>query len=328
MKPLIAALVALPLLAVAQDSTPAPASLSGTEIVEWMERHAGKRFQIEEAVIRRQLGERKASVADGVLQKDRAYEVGLSLLRTLGYASVPADGGVLKIVPWTAARMEAVPVWTSVADLPKADEFGTLLIPVRNAPVHTLFSSLMNLVTPQSVVPHVDSRTISVTDFASNCRKVAELAAELDARATSVPVRLRIAAIEGTPGDFKAPDEFRDTGLQQAAGGISFGPASEAALRLDAEERPQNRTPGTEGMLRLGSTRSLSVEFTAIAATEGRIVLDRFVVRAEADRAAAGPRLMETRLDLKEDSWTLAGCVPADKSGAMVAVFVKPERVK
>lgn len=327
MKLMIAAVVAVPLLAVTQDAPKPPSSMSGREILSWMERHSDRKFAIDEVQLGRHLAERKVVISDGVLAADRAYEVGLSLLRTLGLAAVPAGGTAVKIVQAQQARVETLPVWTSVSDLPKADEFGVLLIPIRNLQAQSLFMALSNLAGSQVIVPHAEARSISVVDYASNCRKVAQIVAELDARAASTPIRIRVAAIEGTPGAFAAPDEFRDTGLAKAAGATAFGPASEATLRLDAEERPGNRPPACEGMIRLGTARPLSVEFSATAGADGRVVLDRFVVRQDADRAAAGPRLIETRLDLREDGWTLVGCAPVDKSGAVVAILVKAERV-
>lgn len=322
MKLMIAAVVALPLLTVPQDAPKPPSSMSGREILSWMERHTDRKFVIDEAQMGPHLSGRKVTISDGVLAVDRGYEVGLSLLRTLGLAAVPADGKAMKIMDVMHASTQPLPIWSSVDELPKADEFGILLISLRNLTVQSI-----NGIKAQRVLLHAESRTISVTDYASNCREVAGILAALDARAASTPIRIRVAALEGTPGAFAAPEEFRDTGLAKAAGAAAFGPASEATLRLDAEVRPGNRPPACEGMIRLGTARPLSVEFSATAGADGRVVLDRFVVRQDADRAAAGPRLIETRLDLREDGWTLVGCAPVDKSGAVVAILVKAERV-
>jgi hypothetical protein len=325
--------LALALLALPQEEDRA---VTVTQVVEWMTKESKRTFVLDEQVATA-FGPKKISAGPGALDASRAYESGCALLRAAGLAVVPLEEpSTARIVPASAAFREALRVYASAAELPKADEFCTLIAPLRHLGVREAQAALMNLTYPQGVVPVESASSLVLSDFASNLRKLAEVLRQIDVQRVWSAFRVSVAVLEGAKDREDAvPAEFRKLDLPALTGRNRFAALGEAMARVDI---PAGRADGllrpglppvpaaADAAMRFGGARPLLVEFAASVRGEGGPTLDRFTVRDDKEGTQAGPRLLETRVELKDGEWTLVGTVPGEKEGSVLVVLVRARR--
>ncbi len=309
--------------------------LKASELVEWMARESGKSLVYGEEL---GLRNKRLQVPAGALDPKRAYEVGVRLLKSADLAVVPGDraSGVVEIVPAPLASKKSLAVHVSPDTLPQADEFCALSVRTRHVSPRDLQAALINVVSyPQNCLSVESSGVILLSDYASNLRKLWDLAQQMDVPRAGSSHRIAVAALLGTSGaEERVPEPFRKLGLPAAVGRNRLETLGEAFTRLDAGAPPAVR-PGvpppaaaTDASLRISGALPILVEFAASVRIGGGAALDRFTVRLDRDQTQVGPKLLETRLEIRDDAWLLAGAVPGEKEGTTLVILVRatPER--
>ncbi len=320
------ALAAALLLVPAQDE-----SMKVSDVVAWMTKEAKKKFVFDEGVATA-YGSKKVTLAGDWLDAARAYEIGLVLLHTAGVAAVPLEDGSVRLVPAVTANREQLKVYSNAADLPKADEFCALTIQLKNLEVRQVHAALINVCTPQCVVPVDSARMIVASDYASNLRKVVEIVRQIDVAGPKTSYCVSVALLEASTGEASVPEAFKGVDLTAVANRSRFAVVGEAFARVDLDSPkaavgPPTRQP-SDVALRLGGARPMLVEFTGSMRDEMGPTLERFTVRDDRDQSQAGPRLLETRVELRESQWIVVGCVPGEKEGVSLVVLAKATAAK
>ena len=293
---------------------PVQESMTVSEIVAWTAKHAKRRLVADENSI--QLS-RKLVIGAGELDAAKAYESGLSLLRTAGIAAVPLEDGSVRLVQSQAASREQLKVYTSPADLPKADEVCTLVIVLKHLETREAQMALINLFNPQSIVPVDASRSLIMSDFASNLRRAVDLLKTIDLPRPPTTWRIAIAVLAGDDGEPSVPEGFKDVDLS-SVGRRRYTVLGEASARVDVDPTARK---WPDVALRLGSARPLLVEFTAGRGGEKGPILERFTVRDDKEGTQVGPRVLETRVELRDAGWSVIGSVPGDKEGTSIVIL-------
>lgn len=288
--------------------------MTAAEVLQWMTRETKLEFAHDRTM---GLENRRVTVTPGALDPKRAYEVGLALLRSAGFAAVrKPEAGIVEIVPAPLAGKRESSVHTSAETLPKADEFCTLTIKVRHGSPRDLQAAFINLVSfPQHCLSSEASGTLILTDYASNLRRLAQLARELDVPRPVEANRIGVAIVEGTLGkDPLAATGFGDLDLVKATGKNRFAIKGEGFVRVSSAPAP--------AVLRFPGSPVLVVEFLGRAGPEGATLL-KFTAKKDAEPPLPPERLLETQVDLKAGGWVLVGSVPSDKEGACLVVLAR-----
>lgn len=293
---------------------PAQDSMTVGDVVAWTTKHAKRRFVADEGSI--QLA-RKLMAAEVDLDAAKAYESGLALLRTAGIAAVPLEDGAVRLVMAQAASREQLKVYNASGDLPKADEFCTLVVTLKHLETREAHMALINLFTPQSIVPVDASRSLVISDFASNLRRAVELLKSIDLPRAPTTWRIAVAVLSGEGGEASVPDGFKDVDLSPV-GRSRYTVVGEASARVDVEPAARK---WPDVALRLGASRPLLVEYQAGRGADKGPILERFTVRDDKEGTQVGPRLLETRVELRDGSWSLLGTVPGEKEGTSLVIL-------
>ncbi len=288
--------------------------MTAEEVLQWMTRETKLEFAHDRAI---GLENRRIAVTPGALDPKRAYEVGLALLRSSGFAAVrKPEAGIVEIVPAPLAGKREAPVYTSAETLPKADEFCTLTIKVRHLSPRDLQAAFINLVSfPQHCLSSEASGTLILTDHASNLRRLAQLAKELDVPRPVEANRIGVAILEGSSGkDSLAATGFEGQDLEKATGKNRFVIKGEGFVRVSSTATP--------AVLRFPGSPVLVVEFMGRAGPEGASLL-KFTVKKDAEPPLPPEQILQTQVDLKAGGWVLVGSVPSDKEGACLVVLAR-----
>lgn len=112
------------------------------------------------------------------VNKNKLYDVFLSVLEVHGYATVPA-GSFTKIVPMATGVKSAVPV--SPTPVAKLDELITEVIQIEYAAAEEMIPSLRPLLSESATISaEAVSNTIVITDHEANIAKLVEIIRLLD----------------------------------------------------------------------------------------------------------------------------------------------------
>lgn len=165
------------------------AQMSAQEVVEWIEANSKHRFVYAAAS---GLANMKIRARKEDLDPSKAYEAGLALLKTVNLIAVRKEkAGVVEILHAAIGGKHEVPVLTSVEQIPAADEFCTLVIRVRFVSPRDVQAMLINLIGfPQNVLAMEDPPRVVLTDYASNLRRLATLAADFDRPRPEIAARI------------------------------------------------------------------------------------------------------------------------------------------
>ncbi len=309
-----------------------------SEILAWTARESKKKFVVDDQVMV-VFGAKKVALGADTLDAARAYESALPLLRTVGLAAVPLEDGSVRLVPANAAGREQLKVYPSVGDLPKADEFCTLVVTLKHLEAREAHAALISLFNPMAIVPVDNARTILASDYASNLRKLVEIIKQIDVARVMATWRISVAILEASSGEASVPEAFKSVDLAAVTSRSAFRLIGDAFARVDIEPLKQPVGPAMVGQqfqkppvndvsLRFGGARPLLVEFTGSLRGEKGPTLERFTVRDDKDQSQVGPRLLETRIELRDNEWIVVGCVPGDKDGTSVVVLAKATPAK
>ena len=178
---LIAVLLALPVFATAQDSTPSASSMSKTssadielsDLIVRFAKRTGKKFIIDPRV--------RAQGTLAGMDPDRiSYEQLLAILNVHMYAAV-AQGDWIVVVPDANARQLPTPVYTNAKFTAAGDEIVTLVLHVKNICAAQAVPVLRPLM-PQAahMAAYTDINTLILTDHAANLRRLATIIEALE----------------------------------------------------------------------------------------------------------------------------------------------------
>ena len=143
-------------------------------VIEQVARETGKSFIIDPSV------KGQASiVSNQELSPDELYEVFLSILQVLGYAAVPAEDDVIKVVPDANAKSLALP-FANKSGHP-TDALVVAVVPVHHVGVAALVPVLRNLVSQQGhLAAYAPSNVVIIADRAANVERLTEIIQRVD----------------------------------------------------------------------------------------------------------------------------------------------------
>lgn len=292
--------------------------VSAATLVEWMERKTGRKFVYTE-----ELGLRNVRIRpqEELIETGDPYSVGVDLLRLANFGVAPSDSapGVLEVFAAPIGGKKGLKVYKSVDELPKANEFCTLVLHPRHASPRSVQALLINLVTfPQNCLCMEDSGTLLIADYTSVLRKCAGVLNELD---ISRSFRVSVALLEGRSGkEDSIPEPFRNLRLSEATGLNHFAALGTASLKLQraVQNQPGGPAQGGRNALRFPGTPAYLLEFDGLVRTAGGPTLDRFTVRTDQEHPV---RLIEGKFSLNDENWTFAGSVDTGEGASLVILL-------
>lgn len=117
------------------------------------------------------------------LNERQYYQLFLNLLEAQGYAVVPMENNVLKVVKSSAAKVEPLPLVSKEGDAYAGDEMVTKVVPVRNVSVRELAPILQQMIDTAgsgNVVNYDPSNVIMLTGRASVVKRLTEVIQRID----------------------------------------------------------------------------------------------------------------------------------------------------
>ncbi|MEE8313589.1 MAG: type II secretion system secretin GspD [Myxococcota bacterium] len=112
---------------------------------------------------------------------DEAYRVFESILQVRGLTTVPAPGGMLKIIQIREAKQSAIETLPSDRAVPNRDLFITRLMPLSYVKADTISNTLRPLISREAnLIAYQPTNTLIVTDTATNIRRLATIIGEID----------------------------------------------------------------------------------------------------------------------------------------------------
>jgi hypothetical protein len=298
-------------------------NMTAEDVVQWAAKKSGRKFLYTEDL---GLRNKRIKIPDDLLDQGDPYAVAVGLLKTTDVAVAPSESvpGAFELCPAPTAHKRSLKVQRSVDDLPRIDEFCTLVLHPRHVSPRTVQAALINLVTfPQNVLAEESSGTVIISDYASNLRRLAAIVREIDGLRS---YRLGVALLEGSPeGDASVPDRFKDLRLPDVTPCRRFVLLGEASTRLDQPSGVKGAGPAAEGRtaLRFPGPVPAVVEFDAVIRAADAPILAPLILRGDLGNPAGEGRLLETRIELKDGAWVLAGSVPLSKEGRSLLVLLR-----
>ena len=293
--------------------------IPASTVVEWMERKTGRKFLYTEELGLRNI---KIRVHEGLIESGDPYSVGIDFLKlvNLGVASRDGSPGVSEVFPAPIGSKKDLKIYTSVGELPRANEFCSLVLHPRYVSPRSVQVALINAVSyPQNCICIDDSGAVLVSDYASVLRKCAEILKVLDvARSFRVSVEL----LEGRRGNEESiPEAFRNLRLTEMTGLNQFAPLGTASLKLQRviQGPPGGAPPPDRNLLRFPGPPAYLAEFDASVRTVGGPTFDRFTVLSEQEHPV---RLFESKFSLKDESWMFVGAINSGE-GASVVILAR-----
>ncbi|HLY07738.1 MAG TPA: hypothetical protein VKW04_00410 [Planctomycetota bacterium] len=289
--------------------------ISAASLVEWMERKTGHRFLYTEELGLRNV---RVRILEDLMETGDPYSVGIDLLRLANLGVAPQEGapGVFEIFAAPIGSKKALKVYRSAGELPRANEFSTLVLHPCYVSPRSVQAVLINVVSyPQNCICIDDSSTLVVTDYTSVLRKCAELVKALDVARS---FRMSVALLEGRRGkDESIPEAFRSLRLAEMTGLNQFAPLGTAALNLQrvVRDQPGAVAPPGRAVLRFPGHPAYWVEFDGSVRSVGGPMVDRFAVLSDQDHPI---RLFESRFSLKDESWMVVGAVNTGEGASLV----------
>ncbi|HEV3027044.1 MAG TPA: hypothetical protein VG457_05685 [Planctomycetota bacterium] len=289
--------------------------ISAATIVEWMEKKTGRKFLYTE-----ELGLRNAKVRihEELIETGDPYLVGTDLLRVANLGVAPRDSapGVFEIFAAPIGSKKSIKVYTSVGELPRANEFCTLVLHPRYASPRSVQAALINAVSyPQNCICIDDSGTLLVSDYTSVLRKCAEILNVLDVARS---FRISVALLEGRRGNEEVlPEPFRNLKLTEGTGFNQFALLGNASMKLQrvVQDQPGAAPQPGKNVLRFPGSPAYLVEFDGSVRTAGGPTFDRFTVLSDQERPI---RLFESKFSLKDENWMLVGSVNTGEGASLL----------
>ena len=201
-----------------------------TDVIAMMAELTGKNFLYDQDKV----SGRVTVISPTPVSVDEAYRVFESILQVRGLTTVPAPGGVLKIVQIREAKESAIETLPSHAPIPNRDLYITRLIPLRYVKADAISNTLRPLISRESnLIAYQPTNTLIVTDTAANIRRLVTIIGEVDV--VTYREQVKVLQIQHADASVLAAQ------LQE----IFSEPASQAAsrARTTARARRTARTP-------------------------------------------------------------------------------------
>ena len=148
-----------------------------TDVIAMMAELTGKNFLYDQDKV----SGRVTVISPTPVSIDEAYRVFESILQVRGLTTVPAPGGVLKIVQIREAKESAIETLPSHAAVPNRDLYITRLIPLRYVKADAISNTLRPLISRESsLIAYQPTNTLIVTDAAANIRRLVTIIGEID----------------------------------------------------------------------------------------------------------------------------------------------------
>ena len=148
-----------------------------TDVIAMMAELTGKNFLYDQDKI----SGRVTVISPTPVSVDEAYRVFESILQVRGLTTVPAPGGMLKIVQIREAKESAIATLPSQAAIPNRDLYITRLIPLRYVKADAISNTLRPLISRESnLIAYRPTNTLIVTDSAANIRRLVTIIGQID----------------------------------------------------------------------------------------------------------------------------------------------------
>jgi hypothetical protein len=289
-------------------------NLSALQVVEWMEKKTNRKFLLSENLGLRNL---RLRIPEEFLDLNDPYAVGVDLLKVASIGVTPSETnpGAIEVFPGPIGGKQAIKVYQKVEDLPRANEFCTLVLHPRHVSPRDVQALLINVISfPQNVLSVEEGGTLLLSDYSSILRKCAAIVKEVD---FSRSFRVSVALLEARSGkDASVPEGFRNLQLADATGANQFTVLGTASAKLERVVQVAPWRGGTRKiLLRLPGNPAYLVEFDGSIRPEGGPILEGLSVSLDQEKPK---RLFEARLTLKDGQWAVAGTIPAAEGASIV----------
>ena len=197
---LAAAVLLAGAVARAQNSPPPPPAGAGgetlvsldfqdadiTEVISSIAKATGKNFLYDDRV-----RGRVTVISPEPVTVDEAYRVFESILAVKGFTTVPAPGGVLKILPLRDAKENPINTVTGGEQAENRDTFITRLLPLHYVKADAISDTLKPLVSKEaSVIAYGPTNTLIITDSSANIVRLSEIIDQIDVSTYQEQVKL------------------------------------------------------------------------------------------------------------------------------------------
>ena len=205
-----------------------------TEVISTIAKATGKNFLYDDRV-----RGRVTVISPEPVTVDEAYRVFESILAVKGFTTVPAPGGVLKILPLRDAKENPIETVPGEHVAENRDTFITRLLPLHYVKADAISDTIKPLVSKEaSVIPYGQTNTLIITDAAANIRRLTEIINQIDVSTYQEQIKLiPIQYADATQLKQQLDSIFNDEG-----GGGS--PGQPGVRRARAVQQPNPGIPG------------------------------------------------------------------------------------
>ncbi|MEE9281090.1 MAG: type II secretion system secretin GspD [Myxococcota bacterium] len=148
-----------------------------TDVIAMIAELTGKNFLYDQDKV----SGRVTVISPTPVSIEEAYRVFESILHVRGLTTVPAPGGVLKIVQIREAKESAIETLPSDRAVPNRDLYITRLITLRYVKADTISNTLRPLISREAnLIAYQPTNTLIVTDAAANIRRLVTIIDQID----------------------------------------------------------------------------------------------------------------------------------------------------
>jgi general secretion pathway protein D len=217
-----------------------------TEVISTIAKATGKNFLYDDRV-----RGRVTVISPEPVTVDEAYRVFESILAVKGFTTVPAPGGVLKILPLRDAKENPIETVRGNEKAENRDTFITRLLPLHFVKADAIGDVIKPLVSKEaSVIPYGQTNTLIITDSAANIRRLTTIIDQIDVSTYQEQIKL-------IPIQYADATQLTQQ-LGQIFGGDSGGstPGQPGLRRARAIQQPSPGVPGVTGADSVGAGAS------------------------------------------------------------------------
>jgi len=157
-----------------------------TEVISTIAKATGKNFLYDDRV-----RGRVTVISPDPVTVDEAYRVFESILAVKGFTTVPAPGGVLKILPLRDAKENPIDTVTGGEQAENRDTFITRLLPLHYVKADAISDTMKPLVSKEaSVIAYGPTNTLIITDSSANIVRLSEIIEQIDVSTYQEQVKL------------------------------------------------------------------------------------------------------------------------------------------
>jgi general secretion pathway protein D len=157
-----------------------------TEVISTIAKATGKNFLYDDRV-----RGRVTVISPEPVTVEEAYRVFESILAVKGFTTVPAPGGVMKILPLRDAKENPIDTVTSEKTTENRDTFITRLLPLHYVKADAISDTLKPLVSKEaSVIAYGPTNTLIITDASANIRRLSEIIDQIDVSTYQEQIKL------------------------------------------------------------------------------------------------------------------------------------------